>query len=194
MTAGFLRWPLAFPPDDAGARQAIGECSVDGAFEMVSVSDAAEAIVYSPEAPLTPLAGAMHYSMELVSDSGPAVERAGIVMLVAFDVPPSLTGEVDRWYEEEHIGLLMRADGWLRARRFRVVSCAGGPRWTSLAFHELRDISVMASPERAVARSTAWRAELERGAWFRAAGRGVFRPLTVQLSGSRIVDDPPVQL
>jgi hypothetical protein len=98
-------------------------------------------------------------------------------MLVAFDVPANLTTEVDRWYEEEHIGLLMKADGWLRARRFRVPDFSNGPRWTSLAFHELRDISVMASPERAIARSTAWRAELEKGDWFKTAGRGVFRPL-----------------
>ncbi len=71
----------------------------------------------------------------------------------------------------------MRADGWLRARRYRVLSQSGGPRWTSLAFHELCDASVMDSPERAFARSTAWRAELEKESWFGAAGRGLFRPL-----------------
>jgi hypothetical protein len=126
---------------------------------------------------IAPPPGAAHYVFEQASDTGPVDERAGVIMLVAFDVPAGRTGEVDRWYEEEHIALLMRAPGWLRARRYHVLSHGGGPRWTSMAFHELRDIAVMDSPERAFARSTAWRAELEKEAWFAAAGRGVFQTL-----------------
>jgi hypothetical protein len=172
----FLRWPLP-QADEARARVTIGGLSTPDAFAMISREGVSEAVLYSPIAPIAPAPGAMFYDLDLVSDTGPAVESAGVVMLVAFNVPAELTAEVDRWYEEEHIGLLMKADGWLRARRFRVPSFADGPRWTSLAFHELRDIAVMASPERAIARSTAWRAELEKGGWFRTAGRGVFRPL-----------------
>jgi hypothetical protein len=122
-------------------------------------------------------AGAAHYQLDLASDTGPYTGPCGIIMLVAFNAPDDVTPELERWYEEEHIDLLMRAPGWLRARRYRVAGHQGGAPWTSMAFHELADISVMDLPERAFARSTAWRAELEKGAWFQNAGRGVFRLL-----------------
>lgn len=130
------------------------------------------------DAALPPVpAGAATYRLEQMSDTGPIKEAFGALMLVAFDVPAERKAEVDRWYDEEHIAMLMRAPGWLRARRYRVLSFDNGPRWTSMAFHELRDASVMDSPERAAARSTPWRAELEKEEWFGRAGRGLFRPL-----------------
>ncbi len=71
----------------------------------------------------------------------------------------------------------MRADGWLRARRYAVTDMVGeARRWTHLAFHELRDLSVMDSEERKIARSTPWRAELEKEEWFLTAGRWIFEP------------------
>ncbi|PZU10999.1 DUF4286 family protein [Sphingomonas sp.] len=152
-----------------------------GGRRLVSAVPPAEVAIFSCDGEVAghhlASPGAATYVLEQVSDTGAATEAPGALMLVAFNVPPDMTAEVDRWYDEEHIGLLMKADGWLRARRYRVLSHDGGPRWTSMAFHDLRDVSVMDSPERAFARSTAWRAELEKGAWFQAAGRGVFRPL-----------------
>ena len=112
-----------------------------------------------------------------VSDSGPATEHAAVIMLVAFNVPDDQRAEVDLWYAQEHIPLLLRADGWLRARRYDVVAQEGGPAWTSLAFHELRDVGVLNSPERAAARSTPWRAQLAGSPWFEAAGRWVYARL-----------------
>jgi hypothetical protein len=149
--------------------------SVDAPWEAVMLTQGATDVAALPGT-----ADATRYDLELVSDTGPAAEPFKIIMLVAFDVPAARAEDVDRWYDEEHIDLLMKADGWLRARRYRVLSHLNGPRWTSMAFHELRDLSVMDSPERALARSTAWRAELERDAWFRSAGRGVFRPLAFE--------------
>jgi len=58
-----------------------------------------------------------------------------------------------------------------------VKSQQGPIQWTHLAFHELRDIDVLASKERAFARSTAWRAVLLPEPWFEAAGRLLFEPL-----------------
>jgi hypothetical protein len=122
------------------------------------------------------LSEALDYRMELLTDTGPASEAYGALMLVAFDVPEQRAAEVAEWYDQEHIRLLMRADGWLRARRFGVLD-HHGKRWTSLAFHELRDVSVLDSAERKFARSTAWRAELEKEAWFLEAGRFVYAPM-----------------
>ena len=174
--AVFTRWPAEAELTVAGARNLIG--SSNGA-PLISLIEPAEAATFATAADgaldLSPAPdGAMRYVLEQLSDTGPASEPYGVIMLVAFDIPAERADEVDRWYDEEHIGLLMKADGWLRARRYRVLRHEGGPRWTSMAFHQLRDQSVMDSPERAFARSTAWRAELERDAWFRKAGRGVF--------------------
>ena len=174
-SASFTRWPLiAGGPD---ARALVGERP---GWPLISQIPPTETAIYCPPevgALAAPPLDAAHYALELASDTGPAHRPWGIIMLVAFDVPDDLTDEVNRWYDEEHIRLLMRAPGWLRARRYRVRQHHNGPRWTSMAFHELSDLSVMDSPERAFARATAWRAELETGAWFQAAGRGVFWPL-----------------
>ncbi|WP_313803779.1 DUF4286 family protein [Sphingobium sp.] len=173
--AVFSRWPWAPGLTDREARALF---DATGGWPLRSVEGEEELALlrHDGQLPATPAGGA-HYRLEQVSDTGPASEPFGVIMLVAFNVPADRAAEVDHWYDEEHIDLLMKADGWLRARRYRVQSHGGGPQWTSMAFHELRDISVMASRERAFARSTAWRAELEKESWFPAAGRGVFRPL-----------------
>ncbi|MFT3905449.1 MAG: hypothetical protein QM718_03995 [Steroidobacteraceae bacterium] len=121
------------------------------------------------------VAGAAQYGCVEVSDSGATQAPAPVLMIVAFDVPPELQPEVERWYNEEHIPLLRRAPGWERARRYQVLWQAGGPRWTSIALHELRDAAVLDSQERAYARSTPWRARLSSQAWFVAAGRFLYR-------------------
>ena len=73
--------------------------------------------------------------------------------------------------------MLLRAQGWLRMRRYEPIHLAGGPRWTHLALHELRDAAVLESEERALARSTPWRAQLEQESWFAQAGRFVYEYL-----------------
>lgn len=167
----FTRWP--------GTERPILSGHGERAKLLHSLEGPEEFVCFEPEfASGSPIEGyPMRYLLEQVSDSGPSAEPFGALMLVAFDVPPHRQAAVDRWYDEEHIDLLMRAPGWLRARRYRVKDFSGGPRWTSMAFHELRDIAVLQSPERAFARSTPWRAELTKEPWFAAAGRGVFGPI-----------------
>ena len=84
-----------------------------------------------------------------------------MLMIVAFNVPTARADEVERWYRQEHAPMLLRAPGWLRMRRYEPMQSAGGPQWTHLALHELRDAAVLESAERALARSTAWRAQLD---------------------------------
>jgi hypothetical protein len=117
------------------------------------------------------------FCARLQSDTGPVAEQAPILMVVAFDVPPEAALEVEQWYAKEHIPMLMRAPGWLRARRFEAVRSIGVRRYTSIALHDLRDLAVLDSKERALARSTQWRARLERASWFQQAGRFVYRRL-----------------
>ena len=150
-------------------------------FRLVSIDPAGEAaqLVIGAQVSAAPLMPGSDFTLELVQDSGPTAAISRVVMLVAFAVPVRRRDEVDRWYREEHIPLLMRAKGWHRARRFAVRAFAGaGSAYTSLAFHELADASVLASPERAEARSTPWRSRLqEDGDWFDAAGRWLYRPV-----------------
>lgn len=115
------------------------------------------------------------FCARLQSDTGAATEQAPLLMVVAFDVPLEAALEVERWYATEHIPMLMRAPGWLRARRFEAIRTIGARRYTSIALHDLRNLAVLNSAERALARSTEWRARLERNAWFQQAGRFVYR-------------------
>lgn len=123
------------------------------------------------------------YACRELSDTGPYAthpeELAPVLMIVAFDVPADYVAEVERWYAEEHIPLLMRAPGWMRARRYQAEHCQGGRRFTSIALHELRDVAVLDSKERAFARATEWRARLCSQAWFEAAGRFVYERIAV---------------
>ena len=43
--------------------------------------------------------------------------------------------------------------------------------------HELRDAAVLGSAQRALARSTPWRAQLEQESWFAQAGRFIYQYL-----------------
>jgi hypothetical protein len=112
------------------------------------------------------------------ADGGAAATTSGSLLFVAaFAVPDEAAAEFDAWYEEEHVPLLMRAEGWLRVRRYRVLPGHDGPSWTHLALHQLRDASALDSPERAAARSTAWRDRLAESEWFNRSGRWVYRPI-----------------
>jgi len=118
-------------------------------------------------------AWARHVCTE-VADDGPSHEPAPILMVVAFCVPESRRQEVDEWYEQEHAPLLLKADGWLRARRYHTILSQGHAQWTHVALHDLSDVAVLDSRERAFARSTAWRARLSCEPWFEQAGRWVY--------------------
>jgi hypothetical protein len=119
-------------------------------------------------------AGVARYLCTQTQDSGACAEAHRVLMIVAFCVPPERAEEVERWYREEHGPLLLRAPGWLRMRRYNLRHSAGGRRWTHLALHELRSAAVLDSAERALARSTPWRARLEQESWFTQAGRWVY--------------------
>jgi len=121
------------------------------------------------------------FCARLQSDTGATTARAPILMVVAFDVPLEAASEVERWYATEHIPMLMRAPGWLRARRFEAIRSTGLRRYTSIALHDLRDLAVLDSAERALARSTEWRARLEQNSWFQRAGRFVYRRIDTVL-------------
>jgi hypothetical protein len=121
--------------------------------------------------------GFTRYICTEISDTGSVDEQGGVLSVVAFSVPAADEDEFETWYAGEHVPLLMKVDGWLRVRRYRTQPGHDGPPWTHLALHELRDLSVMDSPDRAKARATAARDRLARHAWFGQSGRWLYRPI-----------------
>lgn len=128
--------------------------------------------------------GFTRYLCDGISDTGEHDEQVGVMFAVAFAVPDEAAERFDAWYDDEHVAMLMQADGWLRVRRFRARPGSDGPPWTHFALHELRDQSVMDAPERAAARDTPRRSELAAESWFSPNGRWLYRPIHVAHSDS----------
>jgi hypothetical protein len=98
-------------------------------------------------------------------DSGPATLDASYAYPIFFNVPQAWQAQFNDWYDSEHIPMLLACPQWLMCRRFRLQEIAGCP-WTHMALHYLSNLSALQSPERAAARSTPWRLELDRQPWF----------------------------
>lgn len=74
-------------------------------------------------------------------ETGP--ERAGGLLLVAFNVAREAESEFNAWYQERHIPALSRVPGVLSARRFR----AGDSTHNYVALYHLEAPEVQASPD-----------------------------------------------
>lgn len=121
---------------------------------------------------LASVSGFTRFTCELVGDTGPAGEHQ-VLQALAFDVPDDEVADLDDFYDTEHAPMLLEAEGWLRIRRYRVLSGDGGP-WTHFVLHELADRSVMDSPQRAAARSAPKRTAIAQRDWFSSSGRWLY--------------------
>lgn len=94
----------------------------------------------------------------------------GDVLLAVWWTPaPGTDEEFHDWYTTEHIPLLMKVPGWLRIRRYELLTGAG-PRY--LALHDLSSESALSEPAHAAAQ-TPWRNRMAASRVEYA--RGVFR-------------------
>lgn len=91
---------------------------------------------------------------------------APILYPVLFSVPPEGEKDFDAWYDEEHLGILLKSPHWPMCRRFKIHQPVADS-WTHIALHYLRDLRALESPERDEARATPWRARLAQHAWFK---------------------------
>lgn len=121
--------------------------------------------------------GFTRYTCEQISDSGDPGRTGDYLAVVAFAVPPEDLDQFDDWYETEHAAMLLKADDWLRVRRYSVRSGEGGD-WNRFALHELASLDVMASPERAAARKGPKREALVDRSWFGRSGRWQYQVIT----------------
>ncbi|MEE8332386.1 MAG: hypothetical protein V3R85_00955 [Alphaproteobacteria bacterium] len=92
---------------------------------------------------------------------------APILYTVFFSVPDDRVDEFNRWYNEEHVPMLLKCKDWLRVRRFDIYEGEPQP-WTHLSLHYLADMSAFDSPEREAARTTELYKKLSEEPWFRA--------------------------
>jgi hypothetical protein len=108
-------------------------------------------------------------------DCAEDIMEHAIAYPVFFNVPDAREHEFNRWYEEEHLPMLLQCRHWVMCRRFRVTESRAMP-WTHVALHYLTDLRALQAPERDAARSTPWRQLLEAEGWFTPEYR-VFYPL-----------------
>jgi hypothetical protein len=101
-------------------------------------------------------------------DVGEEAIDAPFLYAVFFSVPDERVDEFNRWYEEEHVAMLLRCKDWLMVRRFEVYESEPQP-WTHLALHYIASLDALKSPQLEAARTTEWRDKLAAEAWFRGS-------------------------
>jgi hypothetical protein len=89
-----------------------------------------------------------------ISDSGATGAAPPVLMAVSMSVPESAVADMEAWYVEEHIPMLLAVPGWRRARRY-VLASGDGPRYLSL--HEIESATAFDEPAYKAAISTPWR-------------------------------------
>jgi hypothetical protein len=82
----------------------------------------------------------------------PAPGEVGALFVSIGDIPDEHAEEFNRWYDEEHVPLISKVPGVLRARRF--VDPAGKPRYVAL--YDLAGPEVRQHPDWAPAVNTEW--------------------------------------
>jgi hypothetical protein len=77
-----------------------------------------------------------------------------VIFVVSMSVPADAEDDMNAWYTEEHIPMLLAVPGWRRARRYRQTS-GTGPEYMSL--HDLDGPDVFDSDAYKAASTTPWR-------------------------------------
>jgi len=95
-------------------------------------------------------------------------KRAFYLLPVTMPVPKNWETELDRWYIEEHVGLLLKSPAWQSVERYEVIS-ASGVTWRRVMIHGLRSPNPFDDPDIKHAISTPWRNRLAENEWFRGA-------------------------
>lgn len=101
-------------------------------------------------------------------DVGDDALDAPYLYAVFFSVPDARVEEFNRWYNEEHVPMLLECPDWLAIRRFEIFDGEPQP-WTHMALHYLADLSARESAEREAARNTEWYRKLSEEPWFRSS-------------------------
>ena len=88
---------------------------------------------------------------------------------VSFAVPGEWEADFEKWYEHEHVDMLLLCPQWAGCRRFKVLGGRGFDGHTHVAVHYMTDLRALQSPERDAARDTPQRDRLAAQPWFRGS-------------------------
>ncbi len=113
-------------------------------------------------------------NQQIAPNAGDPFLDAPILYPVLFSIPQEGEQDFNAWYDEEHLGILLKSPHWPMCRRFKVHSPQAGG-WTHLALHYLRDLRALESKERDEARATPWRDRLAKNAWFKGDYRVLYK-------------------
>lgn len=111
---------------------------------------------------------------QMASGAIAPLREAPILYPVLFSVPASGEQDFNAWYDDEHLGILLRCPYWPMCRRFKVYKPQPGS-WTHIALHYLTDLRALESKERDEARATPWRARLAQNDWFKGDYRVLYK-------------------
>lgn len=117
---------------------------------------------------------AARMNQQAAPGAGDPFHDAPILYPVLFGVPAEGEKDFNAWYEEEHLGILLRSPYWPMCRRFKIDTPAPGS-WTHIALHYLADLRALESKERDEARATPWRDQLAKHAWFKGDYRVLYK-------------------
>ena len=107
-------------------------------------------------------------------DVGEDIVEAAVVYPAFLRVPEKRLSEIDRWYDEEHLPILLSCPQWVMTRRFRITT-THELKWNHVALHYMTDLRALQSKERDLARSTPWRDKLLAEGWFAPEYRVCYR-------------------
>ncbi|KIY47882.1 hypothetical protein FISHEDRAFT_44349 [Fistulina hepatica ATCC 64428] len=100
------------------------------------------------------------------SHAQPSLLPGKYLLVVSMKIPDAAVPAFHKWYEEEHMVLLSKVPGWLRGRRYKLLSSTiRQPEkqmevYKYLAVHEFDHDGYMDTPEFQHAVGTPWRAEV----------------------------------
>ncbi|KAF2724952.1 alpha/beta-hydrolase [Polychaeton citri CBS 116435] len=90
-------------------------------------------------------------------------EPAPVLLTVSLVVNESDLNELNKWYEEEHIGMLSKIPGWLRSRRFllQLGGSVSDGQVGYLSVHDFTEKNGLDGPEHKASRATPWRNQIQ---------------------------------
>lgn len=100
--------------------------------------------------------------------------EAPFLLPIGMPAPTEDLEELDRWYREEHVGLLLRSPCWHSIERYRIEEISHGG-WTRLMLHGVGSPTVVEDPFVREAMTTPWRNRMAERPWFLAGGRHISR-------------------
>lgn len=121
--------------------------------------------------------GAMEAVFDKKQPDWSTSESPGCVLVLTFAAPEDQLDQLDRFYAEEHVPILLGCVGWRRSVVHRVTETRSGPAWNRIVVHHLDRASRLTDPAVAQAREAPLMRDLMSHGWFAEPERMVLHCL-----------------